>query len=129
MKDIPIISFQHDSLSTIDISSNQITKWKTIHSLSQLAHLHHLYISNNDLLLDDLTFDFPFVRFVDLNHLHIQTIQELESVLSHFPSLTELEIRDNPIYSQGQGDHGDHGGQEEGDINVITREVVLLSNE
>lgn len=93
-------SFNHSKLSVLDISSNQITKWESIQTLSSLPSLHTLFINGNPLLTDDLHYDFPSIHFLDVNDMNISSIEQLQTLIFHFPALTELEVRRNPFYIQ-----------------------------
>lgn len=93
-------SFSHPKLSVLDISSDQITKWESIRTLSSLPSLHTLFISGNPLSTDDLHYDFPSIHFLDVNDMSILSVEQLQTLVSHFPALTDLEVRRNPFYIQ-----------------------------
>ena len=94
MKDLAI----HDaipskSLQTLDLSSNGICQWSTLHSLSSLSCLSSLYVGDN-AFASPPPISFPF------SHIGIASFAQLQSILSQFPSLDDLEMRGNPWYSE-----------------------------
>ena len=100
MGDVVFNAFHHSSLNTLDLSSNAISNWSVLRSLSSIESLHTLYLSENPLIQSELLFDFPFVSCLDINGLNLSENCQLHSLLSHFPCLTELEVRRNPVYEQ-----------------------------
>lgn len=100
MENQPILSFQHPSLSMLDLSMNHISDWKMLQTLASVESLHSLLLYSNPLITSSLTFDFPYIHCLDINSIEIENRDQLEALLSHFPSLIELEIRKNPFYSQ-----------------------------
>ncbi len=100
MKDLAI----HDaipskSLQTLDLSSNGICQWSTLHSLSSLSCLSSLYVGDN-AFASPPPISFPFIHFLDVSHIGIASFAQLQSILSQFPSLDDLEMRGNPWYSE-----------------------------
>ena len=100
MENQPILSFQHPSLSMLDLSMNHISDWKMLQTLASVESLHSLLLYSNPLITSSLTFDFPYIHCLDINAIEIENRDQLEALLVHFPSLIELEIRKNPFYSQ-----------------------------
>lgn len=100
MKDLAI----HDaipskSLQTLDLSSNGICQWSTLHSLSSLSCLSSFYVGDN-AFASPPPISFPFIHFLDVSHIGIASFAQLQSILSQFPSLDDLEMRGNPWYSE-----------------------------
>ena len=100
MKDVAIQdSIPSQSLQTLDLSSNGICQWSTLHSLSILSCLSSLYLGDN-ALASPPPFSFPFIRYLDVSHVGVASFSQLKSILSQFPSLDDLEMRGNPWYSE-----------------------------
>lgn len=89
-------------LQTLDLSSNSISQWSVLRNLSSLSSLRSLYVGDNPFK-SSLSFSFPHIHSLDISHICIGSFAEMKEILSHFPSLEELEMRGNPWYdSDGQ---------------------------
>lgn len=100
MENQPIQPFQHPTLSMIDLSMNDISDWKVLQALASIQSLHSLLLYSNPFTSSSLTFDFPYIRCLDINSIELESQVQLEELLVHFPALTELEVRKNPFYSE-----------------------------
>ena len=92
-------SIPSHSLQTLDLSSNGICQWATLHSLSDMPCLSSLYLGDN-ALASPPTFSFPFIHYLDVSHIGITSFSQLKAILSQFPSLEDVEMRGNPWYSE-----------------------------
>ena len=69
MENQPILSFQHPSLSMLDLSMNHISDWKMLQTLASVESLHSLLPYSIPLITSSLTFDFPYIHCLDINSI------------------------------------------------------------
>ena len=88
------------SLRSLDLSNSSISEWSILSSLASLPSLKDLYLEGNDLGSKPIDTSFTNLQFINLMNTGIESINQLKSLLIHFPAVIDVELRENEFYSQ-----------------------------
>ena len=92
------------NLQSLDISNNSISEWSLLSSLTSLGNLKELYLEGNLLGSKSIDFLFSNIQFVNFMNTGIQSVDQLRTLLDHFPAVIDIELRENDLYSKSSNE-------------------------
>lgn len=92
------------NLQSLDLSNNSISEWSLLSSLTSLSNLKELYLEGNLLGSKSIDFLFSNIQFVNFMNTGIQSVDQLRTLLDHFPAVIDIELRENDLYSKSSNE-------------------------